>query len=125
MMESANTLKRSTARLQAELAARWLYLIRFAAYPGAPVFSPSLCHFHSMLDPDASDDARLEACRAMLPCIQRRLSIEELEGLAKYKQERPVDPYGTAWCTTRSGAELHMIAHLLEVAITGFEEGCR
>lgn len=124
-MEAEKECRVSTARLQAELAAQWLHLIRFAAYPGAPTFSSSLCHFHSLLDPEASDAGRLGACRAMLACVERRLPVEDFNGLAKWREERRDDPYGNAWRTTRTGAELWMIAHLLEVAITGFEEGRR
>ena len=124
-MAIANTPGLTTARLQAELAAQWLRLIRFAAYPGAPTFSPSMCHYHALLEPGASDSARQEACRAMLACVRQRLPIEDFNGLAQYKAERPEDPYGKAWKTTRLGAELWMIAHLLEIAISGLEEGCR
>lgn len=122
-MEIANTPRLTTARLQAELAAQWLHLIRFAAHPAAPTFSPSVCHYHAMLDPGVSDVARLDACRAMLVCVRRRLPIEDFKGLAKFREERCEDPYGKAWRTTRSGAELWMIAHLLEIAIGGLEEG--
>lgn len=124
-MEIANTPRLTTARLQAELAAQWLHLIRFAAHAGAPTFSPSLCHYHALLDPEASDVACLEACRAMLLCVRRRLPIEDFKGLERFRQERRDDPYGKAWRTTRTGAELWMIAHLLEVAIKGLEEGCQ
>jgi hypothetical protein len=61
----------------------------------------------------------------MLLCVRRRLPIEDFKGLAKFREERREDPYGKAWRTTRTGAELRVIAHLLEVAISGFEEGCR
>ncbi|WP_026758656.1 hypothetical protein [Sediminimonas qiaohouensis] len=124
-MEAEQERRVRTARLQAELAAQWLNLIRFAAHPGAPTFSPSLCHYHAMLDPESSDVARLEACRAMLACVRQRLPIEDFKGLAKFTEERPVDPYCKAWRTTRSGAELWAIGHLLEIAIKGFEEGCQ
>ncbi|PKQ11097.1 MAG: hypothetical protein CVT70_16170 [Alphaproteobacteria bacterium HGW-Alphaproteobacteria-1] len=124
-MKFANPESCKTARLQAEIAAQWLHLIRFAAHPGAPIFSPSLCHYHAMLDPESSDVARLEACRAMLVSVRRRLPIENFKGLTKCREERRDDPYRKAWRTTRHGAELWMIAHLLEVAITGFEEACR
>jgi hypothetical protein len=121
-MQAEQEFRLRTARLQAEHAAQWLHLMRFAAYPGAPTFSPSLCHYHALLDPAASDSARQEACRAMLASVRQRLPIEELQGLTQYKAERPKDPYDKAWKTTRLGAELWMIAHLLEVAIAGFEE---
>jgi len=124
-MQAEQERRLRTARLQAELAAQWLHLIRFAAHPGAPTFSPSLCHYHALLGPETVDADRLEACRAMLACIQQRLPVEDFNGLAKYKAERPKDPYGKAWKTTRLGAELWMIAHLLEIAISGLEEGCR
>ncbi|MGK7752175.1 MULTISPECIES: hypothetical protein [unclassified Roseovarius] len=120
-MKSANTPGLTTARLQAELAARWLHLIRFAAFPGAPTFSPSMCHYHAMLDPEADDSTRLVACRAMLASVRSRIPIEDFKGFAKFTEERPKDPYDKAWKTTRLGAELWMIAHLLEIAISGLE----
>src|SRR6056297_2563321 len=124
-MEIAKTPGLTTARLQVELAAQWLHLIRFAAHPGAPTFSPSVCHYHALLDPEAGDSTRLEACRAMLASVRRRIPIEDFKGLERFRQERRDDPYGKAWRTTRTGAELRVIAHLLEVAISGFEEGCQ
>ena len=84
-----------------------------------------MCHYHAMLDPEADDSTRLEACRAMLASVRRRIPIEDFKGLERFRQERRDAAYGKAWRTTRSGAELWMIAHLLEVAISGFEEGCR
>jgi hypothetical protein len=36
-------------------------------------------------------------------------------------QHRFVDPYRIHWNTTREGAEMWMIAHLLSCAIKGFE----
>ena len=124
-MEAEHEFRLRTARLQAELAAQWLHLIRFAAHPGTPTFSPSLCHYHSLLDPESSDVVRLDACRAMLSSVRRRIPIEDFKGLAKSREERRDDPYGKAWRTTRTGAELWMIAHLLEIAIAAFEEGYR
>lgn len=82
-----------------------------------------MCAYYGLLEPEASDVVRLEACGAILACVTWRLHIEEFQGLGKYKRERPVDPYGQVWRTTRSGAELWMVAHLLEIAIKGLEEG--
>ncbi|WP_372923098.1 hypothetical protein, partial [Roseovarius sp.] len=61
------------------------------------------------------------ACRAMYDCVRRRAEAEDLEGKAKRLQERPVDPYGAHWHTTRDGAAMWMITHLLDCAIRGFE----
>jgi len=109
------------ARELTRIAAQWLRLMRFAAFRGAPVFSPNLSHYHAMLDPAATDAQRLEACRAMHKCVLRRADVEDLEGKATRLQERPVDPYGAEWHTTPEGAALRMIAHLLDCAIRGFE----
>lgn len=121
-MEAEKEFRLRTARLQAELAAQWLYLIRFANHPSAPAFSPSVFQYHALLGPETDDADRLVACRAMLAGVWQRLPIEDFNGLAQYKAERPEDPYGKAWKTTRLGAELWMIAHLFEVAIAGFED---
>ena len=109
------------ARALTSLAAQWLQLLSFAAHTGAPVFSPDVCHYQSMLDPDASDAARLSACRAMEISVRRRLPAEEMVAEAKRARERPVDPYDLHWRITRQGAALWMIAHLLSAAIRRFE----
>jgi hypothetical protein len=109
------------ARELTRISAQWLRLISFAAFRGAPVFSPNVCHYHSMLDPVATDADRLEACRAMHECVRRRAEIEDLEGQSRQLRDRPIDPYGLHWHTTREGAALWMIAHLLSCAIRGFE----
>ncbi|WP_297543678.1 hypothetical protein [Roseovarius sp.] len=121
MRATANTPDPTTARLQADLAAQWLALIGFSAYPGAPSFGPGMCHYSAILDPDGSDEARLESCRAMLACVRRKITIEEYAGHAQYIRDRPVDPYGKHWRVTRHGAELWMIAHLLDMAIAGLK----
>ncbi len=112
---------RQNARDLTRLGAQWLNLLRFTAYPGAPTFSPNLCHYHAMLDPAATDADRLASCRAMRKCVIRRMQVEELEGKSRRTQNRPVDPYGLQWRTTPDGAALWMIAHLLSHAITAFE----
>lgn len=122
-MDAMTSSNLKTARFQSEFAAQWLELIGFAAHPGGVSFSPSLCHYHAILDPNSTDEARLQACRAMLACVRRRIPLEEFEGRAKYKAERPVDPYRKWWKTTRFGAELIVIALLLDLAILGFERG--
>lgn len=109
------------ARELTRLAAQWLRAISFAAFPGAPVFSSSVCHYHAMLDPAVSDADRLAACRVMHKSVVRRADVEDLEGQSKRLRERPVDPYGAHWHTTSDGAALWMIAHLLSCAIRGFE----
>jgi len=113
--------KGQDARDLTRQAAQWLHLFSFAAYSGAPVFSPSVCHYHSMLDPTASDVDRLAACRAMQKCVLRRLQVEELKGETSRTQHRPVDPYGLHLRTTHEGAVFWMIAHLLSHAIQAFE----
>ena len=113
--------KGQDARDLTRQAAQWLHLFSFAAYLGAPVFSQSVCHYHSMLNPDASDSDRLAACRAMQKSVLRRLQVEELKGEARLLQDRPIDPYGLQLRTTHDGAVFKMIAHLLSHAIQAFE----
>jgi hypothetical protein len=113
--------KLENARELTRISAQWLRIIDFAAFKGAPVFSPSVCHYHSMLDPAATDADRLAACRAMHKCVLRRADVEELEGQSRRLQYRLVDPYQMHWHTTAEGAALWMIAHLLSCAIRGFE----
>jgi hypothetical protein len=110
------------ARTMAQMAAQWLQLLQFAAHKGAPVFSPSLCHYHDMLDPSASDGARLKSCRSMLQVVERRMVIEDYEGEETQAILRSQDPYGMHWRTTRDGAALWLIANLLTVAIKAFEK---
>jgi hypothetical protein len=110
------------ARTTAQMAAQWLQLLQFAAHKGAPVFSPSLCHYHDMLDPAASDVARLKSCRSMLQVVERRMVIEDYEGEETQAILRSQDPYGMHWRTTRDGAALWVIANLLTVAIKAFEK---
>lgn len=110
------------ARTTAEIAAQWLQLLQFRAHKGAPVFAPSLCHYHDMLDPAASDVARLKSCRSMLQVVKRRITIEDFKGEEARAIERSQDPYGMHWQTTRDGAALWMISHLLTVAIKAFEK---
>lgn len=109
------------ARELTRIAAQWLVILSFSAFRGATVFSSSMCHYHAMLDPAATDAQRLASCRAMRDCVRRRAEAEDLEGKAKRLQERPVDPYDAHWHTTRDGASLWMIVHLLDCAISGFE----
>ena len=109
------------ARELTRIAAQWLVILSFSAFRGAPTFSASMCHYHAMLDPDATDADRLAACRAMHACVRRRAEAEDLEGKAKRLQERPVDPYDAHWHTTRDGAAMWMITHLLDCAIRGFD----
>lgn len=109
------------ARELTRIAAQWLIILRFSAFRGATVFSASMCHYHAMLDPAATDAQRLAACRAMRKCVLRRAEAEDLEGKANRLQERPVDLCDAHWHTTRDGAALRMITHLLDCAIRGFE----
>ncbi|MTJ04794.1 MAG: hypothetical protein FH759_08905 [Sediminimonas qiaohouensis] len=120
-MQHSNSDDLARARDFTRRAAQWLQLIGFAAHRGAPVFSPSVCHYHAMLDPDATDTARLAACRAMRGCVWRRVQLEEQKGMETWAMQRPSDPYRLHWRTTRDGAALSMIAHLLSAAIGNFE----
>ncbi len=121
-MQAGQDSALSRARDLACLVAQWLQLLGFAAHAGAPVFSPSVSHYHSMLNPDATDAARLAACRAMRECVLRRAWGEDLAGKATYAECRPVDPYGLHWRTSKEGAALWMIAQLLSAAIGLFEQ---
>ena len=115
----ANTLER--ARSLNRHAGQWLDLINFSAHDAAAMFSSSMTTYHDMLDPDATDLARLSACRAMLRHVRRRLEGERLEGEAVYARNRPIDPYGLHWQITPYGATLDAIARLLSDAIAIFE----
>jgi len=121
MMAVAEKTTLGQARDLTRLAAQWLQLLSFAAHDGAPVYSPSVCYYHAMLDPGASDTERLTACRAMERSVRRRLLAEDLAAESNRAGHRPVDPYKLHWHTTRDGAALWMIVHLLSVAIRGFE----
>jgi len=100
---------------------QWLDLINFRAHAGAVIFSPSMSTYHDMLDPSATDSARLAACRAMRQQVLRRAEAERLDGEATHARIRPVDPYGLRWRTTPDGASLETIACLLSAAIEIFE----
>ena len=102
----------SRARDLARLAVQWLQILGFAAHAAAPVFSPSLRYYHSMFDPDATDAARLAACRAVRECVLRRARAEDLAGKATYAERGLVDPYGLHWRTTNEVAAFWMIAQL-------------
>lgn len=117
--EETNGLER--ARSLTRLAAQWMELMKFRAQASAPAFSPSMSHYHDMLDPAATDPARLAACRTMRECVLRRAHVEDLDGEATYAGLRPVDPYRLHWRTTREGATLWMIGQLLTTAIESFE----
>ena len=105
------------ARSLTRYAAQWLDLLDFRAHAAAVPFSPSLSTYHDMLDPAATDAARLAACRGMHHQVRRRAEAERLEGEATHARVRPVDPYGLRWRTTRDGATLETIACLLSAAI--------
>lgn len=102
-------------------AAQWLQLLRFRSRPGVTPFSASMCHYHAMLDPSASDLDRLAACRAMEPAVQRRRLAEEFVAEADQARQTLLDPYHLHWETTRDGAALWAIANLLREAIDAFE----
>ena len=109
------------ARALSRFAAQWLERVKFRSHAVSTVFSPSLSHYHDMLDPAATDAARLSSCRRMRKSVLRRVNVEDLEGEAAHAGQRPVDPYRLHWRTTRDGATFAMIAHLLSVAIDIFE----
>lgn len=111
----------ATARTLTRLAAQWMELIKFRPHAFAPAFSPSMSHYHNMLDPAATDSARVVACRKMLECVLRQGHVEDLDGEATRARHRPVDPYRLHWRTTSKGATLWMIGQLLSTAIISFE----
>ena len=121
MMGTDRSSTLAQARCLTLYAGQWLDLIDFRAHAGAGVFSPSMSTYHDMLDPSATDTARLAACRAMRHQVLRRAEAESLDGEADYSRLRPVDPYGLRWRTTRDGASLETIACLLSAAIGIFE----
>ncbi|MFC2970182.1 hypothetical protein [Acidimangrovimonas pyrenivorans] len=105
----------------ARMAAQWLTLIRFQANKAAPIFSPSVSHYHDMLDPSADETACFKACKNMRRHVQRHMQLEQMKGEEAYMRARPVDPYSAHWKTTRHGAELTAIAWLLKEAMQEFE----
>jgi hypothetical protein len=121
MTDMTETTGLSRARELTRQAAQWLQVIRFRARPAAPTFSTSVCHYHAMLDPDASDAHRLVACRAMDVAVQRRLLAEGFAAEAEEVYHTALDPYRLHWQTTRDGAALSAIANLLSDAIRLFE----
>ena len=123
MMGTDRSSTLAQARCLTLYAGQWLDLIDFRAHAGAGVFSPSMSTYHDMLDPSATDTARLAACRAMRHQVLRRADVERLDGEATHARLRPVDPYGLRWRTTRDGATLETIACLLSAAIEIFEAG--
>lgn len=120
-MEAAQVVRLEQGRALARMAAQWLVLIRFRAHGGAPVFSPSVSRYHDMLNPEANDKARSEACRAMLALVREQILCEDMIGRETYAQERPVDPYRQYWQTTERGAALAVISGLLTGALEGLE----
>jgi pyrroline-5-carboxylate reductase len=121
MMFETQTATLAQARDLTRRAAQWLDLIDFRTHAAAGTFSPSMSTYHDMLDPDATDAARLAACRGMHQQVCRRIEAERLEGEATYARQRPVDPYGLRWRTTPDGATLEATASLLSNAIESFE----
>lgn len=121
MMFETQTATLAQARNLTRRAAQWLDLIDFRAHAAAEPFSPSMSTYHDMLDPAATDAARLAACRGMHQKVCRRVEAERLEGEAIHARQRPIDPYGLRWRTTRDGATLETIANLLSAAIEAFQ----
>jgi hypothetical protein len=120
-MQSADPTGLHRARELTRHAAQWLQLLGFRSRPGAPTFSKGMCHYHHMLDPEASDADRLAACRAMGPAVQRRRLAEEFVAEAEQAHKMQLDPYHLHWKTTPRGAALWAIANLLGEAIAAFE----
>ncbi|SFQ47374.1 hypothetical protein SAMN05421853_106249 [Roseivivax halotolerans] len=123
-MFETQTATLAKARSLTRLAAQWLDLIDFRAHAAAEAFSPSMSTYHDMLDPAATDAARLAACRGMRQKVCRRIAAERLDGEAAFARRRPIDPYGLRWRTTPDGATLETIASLLSAAIESFQ-ACR
>ena len=121
MMQTNRATTLEQARRLTRHAGQWLDLLNFRAHDAAPMFSNSMTTYCDMLDPEASDAARLSACRAMLRHVRRRLEVERLEGEAIYARNRPPDPYGLHWQITPHGATLDAIARLLSDAVAIFE----
>ena len=121
MMFETQTATLAQARNLTRRAAQWLDLIDFRAHTAAEPFSPSMSTYHDMLDPAATDAARLAACRGMHQQVCRRVEVERLEGEASHARQRPIDPYGLRWRITPYGATLETIALLLSDAIESFQ----
>ena len=121
MMQSADPTRLRRARDLTRYAGQWLHLLLFQSRPGATTFSTSMCYYHAMLDPEASDADRLAACRAMEAAVQRRRLAEEFVAEAEQAHKMQLDPYHLHWNTTPRGAALWAIANLLGDAIAAFE----
>ncbi len=85
------------ARDLTRFAAQWLEPLKFQKHASAPTFSPSVSVYHAMLNPAATDTARMDACVIMLAAVIRKRQISLLEGDAEYARQRTVDPYGLHW----------------------------
>ena len=122
-MVMANETDLAKARELTTLAARWLALLRFRVHSAAPSFSPSVSHYHDMLDPYAEDSVRLSACRNMRAHVWRRAQAEKEKGEERHLRDRPADPYRLEWRTTETGAAMELIADILSEAIRNYEDG--
>jgi|AntRauTorcE11897_2_1112592.scaffolds.fasta_scaffold78931_1 hypothetical protein len=121
MTQHGETTRLQHARNLTRRAAQWLELLSFKSRPVAPTFSVSICYYHAMLDPEASDTDRLGACRAMRHAVQRRMLAEEFAAEEDQICRMVIDPYRSHWQTTRDGAALWAIENLLCSAIQAFE----
>lgn len=120
-MADAPNLHLAMGRKFTQMAAQWLLLIHFKFHAYAPAFSPSVSTYHDMLDPQAADGARVNACRLMLKEVKEQILLEDRKGREAYARLRPIDPYRKHWKTTAHGASLSAIASLLTGAIEAFE----
>ena len=120
-MDQTTTDPLTAAREKTRLAARWLNLLAFKPAPGGPSVSPSMSHYHDMLDPETTDARRLGACQALSRPVLRAIDQERMKGEEAYANARPPDPYKAIWQTTERGAALEFIGALIAHAIETFE----
>ena len=110
------------ARALTILCAQHLCLIGFRSGSDKPILGPAISTYHDMLDPDASDERRLAACRRYQGPIARHAELEELQGdLSSPRPPDWADPYRLASHTTLRGALLRYIEADLAEAVLNFK----